>query len=114
QRLADINEQYKEEEDLRVMLVAALEQSTARERQRIQRERGEQMLKEEEERQILAIETASQYAKRTERTERQKQIAILERKLEYAEKCLNAMLASGAAENSLEVLQAKKTVQNRR
>lgn len=112
QRLADINEQYKEEEDLRVMLVAALEQSTARERQRIQKEWGEEMLKEEEKRQILAIETASIYAKRTEQTERQKQIAILETKVEFSKRYMDALVASGAAENSVEVMQARKTVQD--
>lgn len=114
QRKRDIEEQYKDEEDLRIMLIAALEQSTQRERAKIQKEYGDKALKEEEQRAILSVELASQYAIKNEQTERQKQIAILEVKTEYAQKALETLLASGEAETSLAVLQAKKTLQTLR
>lgn len=109
-----ITEQFKNEEGLRTELLAALTESTERERRRILAEWGERNLREEEERQILAIELAGEYAKRSERTERQKQIAILETKVEFAQRYIDSLLASGADESSLEVLQARKALKDLR
>ena len=111
QRKQAIEEQYKDEEKLRTDLIEALEASTERERARIRREWGDKERKEQEQRELLLVELSSQYAKQNEETERQKQIAILEIKMEYAQKTLDALLESGEEENSLAVLQAKKTIQ---
>jgi len=69
-------------------------------------------LKEDEEKAILSIELASEYAKKSEKTERQKQIAILQTKLFYAEKALKLLKSQGVEENSLQYKQAKKLVQD--
>lgn len=110
--LEAINEKYKDEEELRVKLIEALEENVARERKKIQDDATKEQLKEEEERQLLIIELMQSGAEKSEETERQKQIAILETKLEFSKKYLDALIASGADENSLEVLQARNTIKN--
>lgn len=110
QRMSAIEEQYKDEEDLRVMLIAALEQSTQRERNKIQQEWSANNLKEEEERQLLMLDLMGEYAVKNENTERQKQIAILQIKQEFAQRTLDSLLASGEAETSVAVLQARNTI----
>lgn len=110
--LAFISETYKDEEDLRIRLISALEEKVNAEQIKIKNEWTQKQLKEEEERQILTIELMQSGAKKSEETERQKQIAILTTKLEFSKKYLDALIAGGASENSLEVLQAKKTVKD--
>lgn len=110
--LAEIRERYKDNEELRIKLEAALLENVERERKTINKEYAEQRLEEEEKSQILLVELSSKYAVENEKTERQKQIAILNVKLEYAKKALAALVASGEAENSIAVLQAKKVIQD--
>lgn len=107
QRKKDIEEQYKDEADLKTQLLVALDASTARERKKISDAAAEKQLQDEEERQLLAIELASKYALKNEETERQKQIAIYETKIEFAQKALDALTAGGLGETNLQVLQAK-------
>lgn len=106
-RKSEIEEQYKDEESLKQQLLLALDLSTARERKKINDEAGKKALEDEESRQLLAIELSSKYAIKNEETERQKQIAIYETKIEFAQKSLDALTASGLGENNLQVLQAK-------
>lgn len=106
-RKADIEEQYKDEADLKAQLLVALDASTARERKKISDDAAAKQLQDEEERQLLAIELAGKYALKNEETERQKQIAIYETKIEFAQKTLDALTAGGLGETNLQVLQAK-------
>ena len=107
-----IEEKYKDEAELKAKLLEASEKNRVQKEKEIRDKYAKQGLKDEEEKAILSIELASTYAKKSEKTERQKQIALLNVKLEYAKKALDAIIASGADENSLEVLRAKKLVQD--
>ena len=107
-----IEEKYKDEAELKTKLLEASEKNRFQKEKEIRDKYAKQGLKDEEEKAILSIELASTYAKKSEKTERQKQIALLNVKLEYAKKALDVLIASGADENSLEVLRAKKLVQD--
>ena len=107
-----IEEKYKSEGELKAKLLEASEKNRVQKEKEIRDKYAKQGLKDEEEKAILSIELASTYAKKSEKTERQKQIALLNVKFEYAKKVLDALIASGADENSLEVLRAKKLVQD--
>ena len=107
-----IEEKYKDEAELKAKLLEASEKNRVQKEKEIRDKYAKQGLKDEEEKAILSIELASTYAKKSEKTERQKQIALLNVKFEYAKKALDVLIASGADENSLEVLQAKKLVQD--
>ena len=107
-----IEEKYKSEGELKAKLLEASEKNRVQKEKEIRDKYAKQGLKDEEEKAILSIELASTYAKKSEKTERQKQIALLNVKFEYAKKALDALIASGADENSLEVLRAKKIVQD--
>ena len=107
-----IEEKYKSEGELKTKLLEASEKNRLQKEKEIKDKYAKQGLKEDEEKAILSIELASTYAKKSEKTERQKQIAILNVKLEYAKKALEVLIASGTDENSLEVLRAKKSVQD--
>ena len=107
-----IEEKYKDESELKAKLLEASEKNRVQKEKEIRDKYAKQGLKDEEEKAILSIELASTYAKKSEKTERQKQIALLNVKFEYAKKALDVLIASGADENSLEVLRAKKLVQD--
>ena len=107
-----IEEKYKSEGELKAKLLEASEKNRVQKEKEIRDKYAKQGLKDEEEKAILSIELASTYAKKSEKTERQKQIALLNVKFDYAKKALDALIASGADENSLEVLRAKKIVQD--
>ena len=107
-----IEEKYKDEAELKAKLLEASEKNRVQKEKEIRDKYAKQGLKDEEEKAILSIELASTYAKKSEQTERQKQIALLNVKLEYAKKALEVLIASGTDENSLEVLRAKKLVQD--
>ena len=107
-----IEEKYKSEGELKTKLLEASEKNRLQKEKEIKDKYAKQGLKEDEEMAILSIELASTYAKKSEQTERQKQIALLNVKLEYAKKALDVLIASGADENSLEVLRAKKLVKD--
>lgn len=113
-KLASITEQFKNETDLREKLLIAEAEYFERKNNDIRLKYGKQRLAEEEEKLILSAELASIYAGKSERTEEQKQIAILEIRAKYAQMALDQIIASGADENSLEVLKAQKLVQDTR
>lgn len=107
-----IEVKYKNEENLKLKLLEASEKNRTEKEKEIKDKYAKQNLKDDEEKALLSIELASSFAKKSESTERQKQIALLNVKLEFAKKALSLLIASGADENSLEVLRAKKTVQD--
>ena len=107
-----IEEKYKDESELKAKLLEASEKNRVQKEKEIRDKYAKQGLKDEEEKAILSIELASTYAKKSEKTERQKQIALLNVKFEYAKKALDVLIASGADENSLEVLRANKLVKD--
>lgn len=109
---AEIEERYKDQEELRTKLIAALEDNVARERAKVNKEYQLKELKEEEERQSNLIELSSKYAVENEKTERLKQIALLNLRAEYAQKNIDALLANGETENSIAVLQARKNLED--
>lgn len=109
-RMREINEVFKDEEETRIRLQKDLEESTAREREKIKNEFWKKGIEAEEARQLLAIEMSSKYAIQNEKSERAKQIAILETKIEFAERTLNLLLSSGLKENAIEITQAKEAV----
>lgn len=106
----EIEERYKDQAELRKTLEAALEENVSRERARINREYTAKELEEAEKKEILLVELSSKYGIQNEKTERLKQIALLNVRLDYAKKTLQALTDSGEAENSLLVLQAQKTI----
>lgn len=110
QRKNEINTQFKDEEKLRLQLLQALESQTAAEREKILKEAAEKELSTQQDREIALIELSSKYSLDNENVERKKQIAILQVKTEYAQKAVDALLASGKDENDAAVLAAKVNV----
>lgn len=111
-QLDAINEKYKNEEALRLQLIEATEKNTAEKEKEIKNKYALQSLKEDEQRSELGIELSATYANKSEKTETQKQIALLNVKAEFARRSLELLISQGADENSLEVLNAKKAVQD--
>ena len=111
-KLIAIENQYKDEEDLRNRLIDALIKNTEERESEIRKSYNERVLKEEEEKEKLALEIAYNYAEKSEKTEEQKEIAKLEILKKYAQKRLEFLLESGEDENSLEVLRTRKTIQD--
>jgi hypothetical protein len=111
QKRAEINEQFKDEADLRQQLIEQLNEAQIREQKKAQDAFTNNALKLQEEQAVLEVETATKFLPDLPRIEEQKQIEVLRVKLKYAQKQLEAVLAQGNAENSIVVLQAKKQVQ---
>jgi hypothetical protein len=110
QKKQDIITQFKDEADLRIILLQALESQTQAARDKINKEAKEKALSIEEGKDIALIELSSKYSIDNENVERKKQIAILQVKLEYAKKSLDLLTASGKGENDAAVLDAKVNV----
>lgn len=111
-KLDAINEQYSQEDELRQELIEAVLKNDAEKRKEISDKYATEALSREEEIQLLTIELSSKYAKKSEETERQKQIAILETKIEFAEKALALLKDDGTEESKLQILRARKTIQD--
>lgn len=107
-----IREKYKFEAELQSELIQANEANRAKQEKEIRDRYAMQALKDEEERALLMVEMSSTFAKQSEETELQKQIAIQQIKLDFANQNLQLLLDSGKGENDLEVLRAKKIVQD--
>lgn len=107
-----IKEKFKNEQDLQTKLLEANEKNRFEKEKEIRDKYAQQALKDEEERALLSVELMSLYADKSEETELQKQIALRQIKLNFAEQNLQLLLDSGKGENDLEVLRAKKIVQD--
>jgi hypothetical protein len=107
-----INEQFKDEESLRIQLLTALEENTTARRKALQLKGKQDQLETEEAKELALIDLAKAYSLDNTDVEEKKQIAILQVKLDYAKKNLDALTASGKAENDVAVLQAKAQVAN--
>jgi hypothetical protein len=103
---------YKDEESLRIQLLTALETKTEAERKKIALKGKQDQIEEAQNKELALIDVASAYSVDNKKAEEKKQIAVLEVKVKYAQKALDALVASGADENSVQVLQAKATVAN--
>jgi hypothetical protein len=107
----EIEEQFKDEADTRQRLLDELNEAQIRETKKAQDEFTNKQIAAETERAVLEVETAKKFLPDLPGIEEQKQIAVLQVKLDFAKKSLDALLAQGNAENSTVVLQAKKQVQ---
>lgn len=114
QKLDKINEDYKNQEALRERLTEEVIAKDAKTRQELNIKYGAEDLEKQEKIQLAGIELSSKYAKESEKTERQKQIAIMETKLDFAEKTINMMVANGKLEGSAEIQSMRATVANLR
>ena len=112
--LREIEEQFKNETDLKIQLTNAENERYKKEQDKIRLEDKQKTIDLEEEKAILTIELMEKYGKQSEKTEKQKQIAILNVKLEAAERSLKLLTDSGKDENDVEVMRAKKLVKDMR
>ena len=87
-----------------------LGESIAARRKEIALKYKQQEIDENEKRELLVNELLTGYALKPVAIEEQKQREILKVQIKYAEERLNALVASGAGENDVAVLQAKATV----
>lgn len=107
----EVETQFKDEADLKQRLLDQLTEAQIRDQKKAQAEFTNEQIKKAEERAVLEVETATKFLPDLPGIEEQKQVAILQVKLEYAQKALDALIAQGNAENSTVVLQAKQQVQ---
>lgn len=107
----EIEIQFKDEADLRQQLLDELTEAQIREQKKAQAEFTNKQIKDQEERAVLEVETATKFLPDLPGIEEKKQVAIIQVKLKYAQIALDALVAQGNAENSTVVLQAKKQVQ---
>ena len=111
-KINDIETKYSKETEFKTQLLQAESEAYERKKKEITDKYATEDLQKQEEIQLLTIELSSKYANQSEKTERQKQIAILETKIEFAEKALALLQVQGKGENSIEVLNARKTIQD--
>ena len=111
-KMNDIETKYAKETEFKTQLLQAESEAYERKKKEITDKYATEDLQKQEEIQLLTIELSSKYANQSEKTERQKQIAILETKIEFAEKALALLQVQGKEENSIEVLNARKTIQD--
>lgn len=111
-KMNDIETKYSKETEFKTQLLQAESEAYERKKKEITDKYATEDLQKQEEIQLLTIELSSKYANQSEKTERQKQIAILETKIEFAEKALALLQVQGKEENSIEVLNARKTIQD--
>jgi DNA repair exonuclease SbcCD ATPase subunit len=111
-KINDIETKYSKETEFKTQLLQAESEAYERKKKEITDKYATEDLQKQEEIQLLTIELSSKYANQSEKTERQKQIAILETKIEFAEKALALLQVQGKEENSIEVLNARKTIQD--
>lgn len=111
-KMNDIETKYAKETEFKTQLLQAESEAYERKKKEITDKYATEDLQKQEEIQLLTIELSSKYANQSEKTERQKQIAILETKIEFAEKALALLQVQGKGENSVEVLNARKTIQD--
>jgi hypothetical protein len=110
QKAKEIKEQFKNEGELRKQLLAALQAKEVEETKKIRDKAAQDALNDAQERAVLEVELASKFVGDFPKIEEQKQIEILKVKLDFAVRNLNLLRKQGADENSLEVLQARKLV----
>lgn len=108
--LADIEEKYKNETELKAKLIEAQNAYFENRNKEIQIESQKKDLDLAEEKAVLMIELMQQYAGDSVEVEEQKQLALLTIRRDYAKQNLQQLINSGKAENDIEVLRAKKAV----
>ena len=108
--LADIEEKYKNETELKAKLIEAQNAYFENRNKEIQIESQKKDLDLAEEKAVLMIELMQQYAGNSIEVEEQKQLALLTIRRDYAKQNLQDLINSGKDENDIEVLRAKKAV----
>lgn len=111
ERMQQINDQYKDQTELKNDLLKKEAEYTEANRKKIAMEWEKNSIDDETERQILLIETASQYAGDSARVEEMKQLAILSAQADGARTYLAKLEELGEDESSLVYLRAKKAAQ---
>lgn len=112
QKAKEIKEQFKNEGNLRNQLLKALAAKEAIEVKQIRDKAAQDNLTNEEERAALEVEISAQFLGNLPHIEEEKQIAILKVKEDFAVRRLNLLRLQGKAEDSLEVLNAKKALED--
>lgn len=107
-----VTKEFKDDKDTRIKLIRELNDAEQAEKTKIINENAVKDLKKQEEIEILQIQIATSLLGNLPKIEEQKQIDVLKVKLKYAQKTVDLLISQGKAENSLEVLQAKKLVQD--
>ena len=105
---AEINEEFKDEETLRLSLLERLSESTEYKRKEILARSERERLDKEEEIEITSFELLAGFAEKPIAIEEAKQQDILRIQLKYAEARLKLLLDNGGKETDLAVIQAKK------
>lgn len=112
QKRAEILSQYANEASLRDKLIKAINDKETAEHDKILNDKKVNDIDAEEERQVLLVETAARFVGKGAEIEEAKQKAILEVQIKYAKQKLQQLKDNGELENSTQVLQAKKAVQD--
>lgn len=110
-RRRNIKEQYKNEIALRDILIEQVNMAERIAEEKARNEGRLKAIKDNEENQVLQVETAAKYLSSFPLVEEQKNIAVLQVRKKYAEKTLKALRDQGEEENSTAVLNAKKQAQ---
>ena len=108
--LAEIEEKYKNETKLKAELIKAQNAYFENRNKEIQIESQKKDLDLAEEKAVLMIELMQQYAGDSVEVEEQKQLALLTIRRDYAKQNLDDLINSSKDENDIEVLRAKKAV----
>lgn len=110
QRKKQIEENYKNEEELRIQLLQALETNFNDRRKKVLDDANMAALEEQERAAKAEVELLYAFAGESEKVEEAKQQDLLRVQLKYAQLRLDALRASGAAEGGAEVAEAKATI----
>lgn len=110
EQIEAIKEKYAKDEATQKTLIESVQANLAKKEIDLKNKYAAEALKTDEEKAILGVELASTYAKKTEETERQKQIALLRVRLEFAIKNLNQLVDDGSEEAKVRKLNAEKAV----
>lgn len=110
EKRAAIEETYKDEEETRKRLLRVINQSEQDELKKIRNAYALQEIERESERLSLLVELSASYIGDSKRVELEKQTAILEIQMSFAQKRIDELISQGNAESSLVVLQAKKVL----
>lgn len=111
ERIRQINEQYKDQTDLKNELLIKEGEFTEENRKNIANEWLKNSLSDEQERQELLIKIMANSAGNSLKVEEQKNLTLLQIQSDFANKYLQGLMDSGEDENSLIYLRAKEAAQ---
>lgn len=112
ERAKRIEENYKNEVELKAKLLAALSSQKGEKVKGVKLNDGQSQLKMQEDILIKQLQLSTKYSGNEQAVERLKQLGILQIKLDFAKKNLDLLIASGAAENDIAVLNARLLIKS--